>query len=807
MNLMKKHPHNMGLFLGVGLTSSATLLLQISLVRIFSVALWHHFAFMVVSIAFLGFGASGTFLMMVRKAKELPVGPTLARLAFAFSIATLISYWASNHIPFDPARFMWDRYQWVYLLCYYFVLAVPFFFAGLILGLVYTYRIAQVGPLYAADLIGAAVGCTGILWVYPFAGESGSVLVVSLLAGAASLAFCPNGWKRNLARGVWMGTLCLMMIMRPEPLDLHISPYKALKVAQRYPAARILETRWHASGRLDIVQSGAVRFAPGLSFEFHGRLPEQLGLCVDAGALNAVTRFSGNTEDMAFTAFLSSALPYAIKKPEDVLVMEPMGGLDILAARYHGAKNIVTTHSNPLTLKVMKTSLKDFSGHLYAYEDQVRSVEAQGRHFLGRGQMAFDVIQLSLTDSLGALSSGLYGLSEDYTLTTEAFKTYLKALKPEGFFTVTQYLLPPPRHEIRLVALACKALEAMGMRQPASRLAAIRSWGTFTLVVKKRPFDLQEIHEMKAFCHRLRFDLVHYPNMPRTEANVYNRFPTPLYYDMIQKVLCPSKREDFYKSYLFDIQPVTDDKPFFYHHFKMNKAFSLYRAVGDKWQLFLEGGYLVHLILFQAVVIGLVLISLPLSKTGRPSSAWFVAYFGCIGLAFMFTEICLIQRFILFLAKPAYAFSTVLFSVLLASALGSYYSKKFMGRLPYLLLTPILLFGYAFCLDDLFTLAVGWPFWVRYGGTFLIILPLGFMMGMFFPTGMGVLSLSFERAVPWAWAVNGCASVVGSVLAVVVALGYGFTVVFCLAGLFYSLALGVLVLQNLSYHRHKDNPQ
>jgi hypothetical protein len=228
--------------------------------------------------------------------------------------------------------------------------------------------------------------------------------------------------------------------------------------------------------------------------------------------------------------------------------------------------------------------------------------------------------------------------------------------------------------------------------------------------------------------------------------------------------------------------------------------------VGHKWQLFLEGGYLVHLVFVQAVAICILLIALPLKKAGRPASSGFLAYFALIGMAFMLTEICLIQRFILFLARPAYAFSAVLFSLLLTSALGSYCSrkipflkdnseitaKKFLSRIPVLVVTPILLFLYALLLQGSLTAAIVWPLWVRYSVTFFAILPVGFMMGRFFPMGIRVLSRRFAHAIPWAWAVNASVSVVGSVIAVLIALNAGFTTVLCVAAGAYGLATIVL---------------
>ena len=792
-------------FLGVGLTSLCTLMLQVSLTRLFSVALWHHFAFMVVSIAFLGFAASGTFLVMVPGIRRLRLNVTLSHLALGLSMATEAAYWASNVIPFDPARIMWDRCQWVYLLGYYGVLAVPFFFAGLILALVYTCRTEAVNRFYAFDLAGAGTGCVAAFFILPMVGETGSIIVVAFVAGLASLAFRAGGWGANAVRGSWMLLLCLLLFLKPGFLNLNVSPYKALNVALRYPDARVLETHHDLSARLDVIESDAVRFSPGLSLEFEGTLPGQLGLCLDAGHLNAVTRDTGHPGDLTFTEFLPSAVPYVMGTPSRVLIIEPLGGLDILTARHHGAKHITATHSTPLALKVMRGSLSDFSGNLYGKD--VVSVEEEGRSFLVRCEKRFDVIQLPLTNSMGAASSGLYGLSEDYTLTVEAFQAYIRALSPRGFLTVTKYLLPPPRHELRLAALACAALQDLGAAHPDEHVAAVRSWGTFTLIVKKTPFDAGEIRRMKDFCRRLRFDVVHYPGIQRSEANRYNRFPGPLYYDMIRKILNPGSDEGFYDAYLFDVRPVTDDRPFFYHNFRGDKAAQLYRAVGHKWQLFLEGGYLVHLIFFQALVIGCILVALPFAGKSRPSSSWFLSYFGLIGTAFMLTEICLVQRFILFFARPAQAFAVVLFSVLVTSGLGSYFSRNFtvrkekgegaagnrLGPAAFLVITPLLLLAYGVFLDRILLAALVWPLWMRHGAAFLIILPLGFVMGMFFPTGIRILSLQRGEAIPWAWAVNASVSVVGSVLAVVIALSWGFSMVLSTAALVYGLALVALL--------------
>lgn len=781
------------IFLGIALTSLSTLLLQVTFIRLFSVALWHHFAFMVVSIAFLGFGASGSFLMLRPQMMTLSMRPAAACLTIALSVGVLVSYIMSNMIPFDPARMAWDRYQFLYLSIYYLVLSIPFFFSGLCLSLIYYKRYEAVNRLYAADLFGAGLGCVGVLVVFSPAGEAGAIILVALVPTLASFAFDSSRMRWNIIRGLWVLTLVVFYFVRPQFLQLQISPYKGLMVALRYPGARVLETRWGPSARLDVIKSGAVRFAPGLSLRFTGELPHQLGICIDADRLNAVTRFQNNPESTSFAGFLPASIPYCIVEPKDVLLVEPSGGLDVLIARHHNAQRVLSIVSNPLVVQVMRTSLREYSGDLYGQPGSV--AEENVRSFLKKTERMFDIIQLSPIDTLGAISSGLYALAEDYTFTVEAFHSYIRALKKGGVLTVTRYLLPPPRYEIRLVGLALAALEEMGAPFPERHIVAIRSWGTFTMLVKRSPFDIKDIDRIKDFCHRLRFDLVYYPGMKRAEANIFNRFSRPLYYDLIEMIIDKEERDRFYRNYLFAVNPVRDENPFFYHSFKLNKLRQIYRAVGEKWQIFIEGGYLIYLILLQALTLGLVCIALPVKRMGLRYTHWFMIYFGLIGLGFILVEISLIQRFILFLDRPIHAFITVLFSCLSASAAGSLLSRHLRRPLLLVACAPVLIAVYALYLGEVLNPLMVCSFGLRQVLAFLSIFPLGLVMGMFFPLGIRELGTLYTVKIPWAWAVNSCASVVGSVLSVIFALSLGFKNVLLIASLLYLMAVFCLSIK------------
>ncbi len=306
-----------------------------------------------------------------------------------------------------------------------------------------------------------------------------------------------------------------------------------------------------------------------------------------------------------------------------------------------------------------------------------------GRSFVRRNLLPFDLIVLPLTESLGASSTGLASLHEDYRLTTEAFLDYWQALKPGGFITVSLYLLPPPRGELRLVAVVKEALERMG-KTPGNHLLAFRSWGTLTLLIKKDAVVFQEIRALRAFCQKLRFDLVYYPGMPKEEANIYNRFSTPLYFQGIQRVLQEGK--SFYAEYPFDLSPATDDRPFFHHYFRWGDLAAIYRLAGEKWPMLIEGGYLVPVVFFLALFLSFLFIILPVmfgrwreAKSNHPERAdhspW-LTYFASLGLGFMFVEISLIQKFILFLGHPVYAVSLVIFSLLIFAGFGSRLSLR-----------------------------------------------------------------------------------------------------------------------------------
>ena len=788
------------LFLGIFLTSAATLTLELSIIRLLSVAQWHHFAFLVVSMALLGYGASGSFLSSFPSLlKGDPLG-LLSRASALFSVSALLAYLAGNWIPFDLARVSFDRWQTLYLFLFYLVFSVPFFFSGLVISSALTHWNAMAGKLYSSDLAGASLGCLLPLGLFGILGGPGTLLFSCLLGGLASAVF---GWMKK-SRGVfpwiWTGFFALLLFWQPSWMDLRLSPYKSLSTALRFPGARLLETHWNAFSRVDVLESPAARTAPGLSLEYLNPLPQQLGLTLDGNQLNAITRFRGEPAgagELKFLDFLPSSFPYRNLPPQRVLVLESRGGLEVLNALYHGTREVIAVETNPMIVELLKTKYGEFSGRIYD-RPEVRAVVEDGRSYLRRSSASFDLIVLPLGESLGASAAGIGGLREDYRLTVEAFGEYLKALKPGGFLSFSLYLLPPPRGEMRLVSTIQEALVKEG-KHPADHLLAFRTWGTFSLLVKKDSIKAGEVEDLKDFCRQMRFDLVYYPGISRGEVNLYNRFPRPFYFEGLQGLL---REGEMYSSrYPFDLSPATDDRPFFHSFFRWKYWPEIYRLAGGKWQILLEGGFLVPVVFFLALLLSILFIILPLffkkrgegGMVGNFPFAW-LAYFSALGLGFMFVEISLIQKLILFLGHPIYSVSLVIFSLLVSAGIGSRFSLRFDGRsfreLKILLLfLGGLLFASAFLYPRIFSFFQGSPAFFRWLLTFALIGALGFFMGMPFPMGIRRAASRGQVCVSWGWCANGCASVLGAILPVLLALTWGFQVVFFLSCLCYLIAL------------------
>jgi hypothetical protein len=779
-------------FLAVFLLSAATLVFEIALTRVFSVAQWYHFAFMTVSLALLGFAASGTFLSVFPRLHRRDMVSLVSILCLLFSASVVGGYLVSNHVPFDSYQLALDRRQIGYLAVYYLSLAVPFFFSGLAVAAVLTVAPEQAGKAYFANLLGSGLGCPAALLLLSIGGGEVTVVVAALMGAVAAVSLSwRRSWKRLTLASALVFALAACLLRLPPVFEIMMSPYKALANSLRYPGARIAYRDWNAFSRVDVVESEGIRSAPGLSYAYDGRLPPQKGVFTDGDNMSALTAATPGT-DLSFLDSLLVSLPYRLVSEPRVLVLEPGAGLDAMVAERGGASEVIAVNSNPLVSDVVRDLYREYAGNLYR-RDRITIVSENGRSYLSRSREQFDLIQVSLADSFKPVGSGAYSLSENYTYTTEAFVEYLEHLKPGGMLVVHRWLQTPPSETVRTLGLAITALEATGADDPARHIVALRSLYTGLLLVKRQEFTGGELDTVREFSQEKRFDLVFYTGISPDEVNRYSILEEPLYYEAYTALLHTEDRAGFYANYPFDVRPPSDDRPFFFHFFRWTQTPEILQNLGKTWQPFGGSGYLVLLALLALVLLASVaLVLLPLAVVRRKGEIRYGSrlflYFLFLGIGYLFVEIPLLQRFILFLSHPVYALATVLFSLLTFSGLGSLASPRVVLRKAMAVLV-VLLACYPLLLPPLFRWLLGLDLGLRVAASVVVLAPLGFLMGVPFPAGVRLVGRVAPGLVPWAWAINGCASVLSSILAVMIAISHGFSRVLFAGGLAYALAL------------------
>jgi hypothetical protein len=445
----------------------------------------------------------------------------------------------------------------------------------------------------------------------------------------------------------------------------------------------------------------------------------------------------------------------------------------------------------------------EFSGGIYR-DDRVSVYIAEARDFAARDTRRYDLIQMTGLDSFGASASGLHALNESYLYTVEALQAYLDRLNPNGLIGITRWVDLPPRDGIKLFATAVTALEARGVDDPGLRLAWVRSWNSITLIIKNGKLTAEQIDAVGAFADARHFDVAYHPGMSRDEANRYNILSGPQFFDAAVALLSP-ERERFLSSYKFHVSPSTDDRPFHFHFFKWRHFPEMLALRARGGMGLLELGYIVLIAaLIQAVIVSVVLIVLPLVWMRRDADAstgstWsrgmLVGYFLCIGLAFLFIEIAFIQIFVRFLGHPVYSVTVMLASFLLFAAVGSRLAdgmrdavadrRKLLAATSVIVVVCVAYVGLLpAILEHLVGVAGVW----RAVVAVVLVAPLAVAMGMPFPLGLRSLGGASSDFIPWAWAVNGCASVVSAVLAVVLAMHFGFSAVILMAATLYCFA-------------------
>jgi len=619
MKIRESYPYSISwnLYTTLFLLSAATLAFEINLSRLFSVAQFYHFAFMIVSIALLGFGASGTLLSLFPQIGFSPPEKSLSYLSLATSISMVGSFLIINLLPFDSFSIAWDHGQIWRLIIHYIALSTPFFFSGLSVGILLSRSVSKAGFTYGINLSGSALGCMIALLTPPLFGGEGTALLSGGIAALATFFSIIRTNKQPINK-LSLTQICVILltgfmicfvtldlglrIISGKSftwLELKISPYKSLSYSLQYPDTKLIFSQWNSFSKVDLVRSSGIRSFPGLSYRYTQPPPAEDGLFVDGDELNPVI-LSGY--DPEIFNFIPSAIVYLIHPKAEVLILEPGGGLEILAAKELGASNITAVEPNPLNLEASK--------HIYD-DENISLIQDTGRSALHNKTNQFDIIVMPLNDSYHPVQSGAYSLAEDYRYTVEAFQEILTSLKSNGLLIATRWLQTPPSETLKLFAIALKALDDNNA-STNNQVLAFRSFNTGTVILKNGTFTNHELKIVRRFCEELAYDLIYLPDLSLEEINRFNILPEPVYYQLFNQLINASNRQAFYRDYTYNIQPPTDNKPFFSHYFKWSQSKQVLAELGKTWQPFGGAGYFVIiLILILAIILSSVIILLP----------------------------------------------------------------------------------------------------------------------------------------------------------------------------------------------------
>ena len=482
---------------GIFLISVASLSLEVFLIRFFSIAQWYHFAFMVVSIALFGIAASGVFLS-IKKIKN----PSTVSSLF-FSLTTLLGFFILNNVSFDPYEAILNPSYLLILLIYYLLLGLPFFFFGLIIAYFFQKNQQNAGKIYFYNLSGSALGTLSVLPIISFLGPY-TIVVIAMLGLLAGLFFT----KKKIT---FLALIFSVSFLFFVPLDINLSKYKELNQALSYPDSVLLSTKYNSFSRVDVINSSFTRYAPGLSSEFKGILPEQIGITVDGANMNAIT----NLNNLDFVDYLPTSLAFTLVHNPKVLVINAGAGLDVLSALTKNA-TITVVESNPIIVNLLKNEYKEFSGGIY---NRAHVDIDEGRNFIKRAEK-YDVIIISVAGNVLGSVGGIYSLSENYLLTKEAMRDYYNHLTDNGVLVITRWLLYPPKESLRLFTLA--------LPYSKENIALIRSWTTVTLLLSKQKLTEEDIKNIEDFTEKNKFDIIYMP--ANFTPNKYAKFDEPYYY-------------------------------------------------------------------------------------------------------------------------------------------------------------------------------------------------------------------------------------------------------------------------------------
>jgi hypothetical protein len=743
---------------GVLVMSFASLLLELSLTRLFSVILFYHFAFLAISIALLGLGAGGVFSYLLKqKLERWSVEQIGTFVGTMNAVLMLVVLEVDLHVPVSLQLTKLNFYK---LTAIYLVSALPFFLTGLFFSVLFARKSSEISQLYAADLVGGAMACIAIVPLLNGLGGPNAVLFAGIAMAVSALLWAESAKARNIAALVLIVFVVLTTVnYRGRLIDIVYAK------GMRRDKSWVEFAKWNAISRVEVDSQGGAKV-----------------VVIDADASTYIMGQDPNQpwEGSAYQKNLMSAAPSVtnVLRPRgEYAIIGPGGGVDVLRAVANGSPSVTGIEINPIiATTIMREKYKDWSYGLYT-RPNVHINVSDGRSWVRSSKQKFDVVQMTLVDTWASTAAGAFALSENNLYTVEAFREYFDHLKPDGYIAITRWEFARPREALRVVAQAMRALGGGDLR----RNFIIVVEGDFnqdgrpvTVLAKKSAFTPEE--QAAVLKHLQSQPKLHALYLPYADSA-----PKAEQAAAFGRLIESGNPEQFAANYPFNVTPVYDDAPFFFFTLKPSQILGAGTEQGIDWKVNMGVAVLLMLVVISALAVAAFLIvPLLFSARARQGAKWMpLIYFVAIGLGYIAVEITLIQRLVLFLGHPIYAMTVVVFLMLLSSGAGSMMSHRmFKGarqvKSAFVAVVAILA-AYYLALSPLLHTLIGLDQAVKVMIAALLIIPLGFVMGMPFPSGLRMLgeARGDDNLIEWAWAMNAASSVLGSVLSMTIAIQFG----------------------------------
>ncbi|GEM_PF-374721 len=873
------------LYLSIFLLSMSSLSLEVLLTRYFLISQWSHLSFMVISIALLGYAASGRFSYRftgnrVGRIFERGLNP-LSLLLLIYSAVSVLAYFLLNLLPIDFFRILIDRRQVAYLVMSYLILAIPFFATGLAVSVAYSFWPESAPLIYLVNMGASAIGVLLPFLLIGIIGEGATLILTALLPligvfprkasdsgrgpqlpGSRSLRsgrperrltllgrLAPESVQPGRAnpRYSWLArflalliasvTVSLFFVYKDSLSHFRVSQYKALSQLLRYPGTRLVRSVVSMRERVDTVESPYVRFAPGLSLKYGKAIGGKEAVVLNGDGILALygkqrdTSISSLGDFPLYTLSFSGYIVADRRRGEEmgvqyndtgktnltkgkVLLVEEGGGTAVVNALLWKALRIDVVTASKGFSRALSGWYGDYS-NLTLYHENPRAFMAR---LLDEENMKYDVIQI---EDWGSSIPGMSSGNEKPMFTIDAFIDCIRLLADDGLIIISRKLLLPPSDSLRLFLTALGALSRVQPHRQDNRqdikealgthLVVMRNWDTYTMLISREAFRQEDISLLKTFAERMNFDFIYYPGMKRKEANRFNVYEEPFYYDDFQRFLTafesglhqvrrgkPSKLERLLADYYLDVSPQSDKRPFGNHFIRFSRIGEYFEATGGRpYRLLMSGEVVIIAVFLEALVVSLLILLIPGGGASRKSILLPIAYFFLVGSGFIFIEMAFIKIFTIVTGNPVVAFTLVLFLVMAFSALGGRLSERFnpgpASQFVWVSLLFLMLILCFFTFQRVIRLFLILPAFQRLLFSALLMIPVSFLMGFPFPTGIRY-SVSSPGERSYLWSVNGVSSVLAAIFSEFAVLSAGIDTLILAAIVSYLLLLFIWLM-------------